>query len=151
MELQVRLLLVLWSHGQQAKSLHHIYSSAGNVLSWRTFSRSCIHNSVCLGKMYFKLIYLSPFSVWCANWCLIHIKWCGTKYLIVIGTINLIGVCRTPMWSTGLFSEIKNLHRLNRNELKVSCLQDVRLWRHIHGKGCLQTPMGFFPIRLLGY
>ena len=31
--------------------------------------------------------------------------------------IYFIGVCRTPMWFTGLFSEIQNLRRLNRNEL----------------------------------
>ena len=34
---------------------------------------------------------------------------------------TLIGVWRTP----GLFSEIQNLHKLNRNELQLSCLQFI--------------------------
>ena len=31
--------------------------------------------------------------------------------------------------------------RLNRNELQLSCLQVMTLWRHRHRDGCLQTPI----------
>ena len=71
----------------------------------------------------------------CYIWCLLLTKICNDT------TNSMIGVCNTPMWSTGMFSEIQNLHRLNHNELQLSCLQDVTLRCHIHGDGCLQTPI----------
>ena len=52
---------------------------------------------------------------------------------MLIHIFNIIGVCRTPMWSTSRFSsEWHFSHTFLRHE------KDVTKWRHIHGDGCLR-------------
>ena len=48
-------------------------------------------------------------------------KWCCFQMDVIVG------VCRTPMWYRGLFSEIQNLRIVNHNELQLLCLQDLKL------------------------